>query len=56
MTALALSRILWGVIAALVLAGCAATRAINAPIDKVDPRGGYRYETRHQFQGDKRAT
>ena len=52
MTALVLSRILWGVIAALVLAGCAATRPINAPIDKVDPRGGYRYETRHQFQGD----
>jgi hypothetical protein len=29
MTALALSRILWGVVAALVLAGCAATRPIK---------------------------
>jgi NTE family protein len=46
----ALARILLGVIAALALAGC-ATRPINAPLDKFDPRGGYRYETRHQFQG-----
>lgn len=33
----------------LLLAGCAATRPINARIDKVDPTAGYRFAARSEF-------
>jgi len=40
---------------ALVLAGC-ATRPVNAPLAKADPKTGYRYETRTERPGNDPST
>jgi hypothetical protein len=42
-------RVLWGLSALLVLAGC-ATRPINPRIDRIDSASGYRYTLRAQFK------
>ncbi|MBP8140193.1 MAG: patatin-like phospholipase family protein [Burkholderiales bacterium] len=43
------------VVVALALAGC-ATRPINAPLEQVDRKSGYRYETRAERPGNDPST
>jgi len=45
-----------GLLAAALVADCAATRPINARVDKLDTSSGYRYTTREQFSDDSSDT
>ena len=47
---------LLAVAAAIVLAGCAATRPVNAPLAQFDRAAGYRYDTRPERPGNDPGT
>jgi NTE family protein len=50
-----LIRLFLGLVAGVLLAGC-ASRPINPPIDRVDLRSGYRYESRLAPSGNRADT